>query len=51
MPGSMLMYADISAPDLYLWLKETLMNMAVLEGPQVMDNEKFWKLSYKINMI
>ena len=45
------MYADISAPDLFLLLKETLMNMAVLEGPQVMENEKFWKLSYKINMI
>ena len=51
MPGSMLMYADISAPDLFLLLKETLMNMAVLEGPQVMENEKFWKLSYKINII
>ena len=32
-PGSILMHADISAPDLFLWLKYTLMNMAGLEEP------------------
>ena len=32
-PGSILMYADISAPDLFLWLKDTLMNMTGLEEP------------------
>ena len=32
-PGSVLMHADISAPDLFLWLKDTLMNMAGIEEP------------------
>ena len=32
-PGSINMLADMSAPDLFLWLKDTLMNMAGIEEP------------------
>lgn len=51
MAGSLLLYADIAAPDLFSWLQNTLIGMQGIEAPVIAENEKYWKLSYKISKI